>query len=386
MKTLLILAEESILAGWTKTGIAEVADSIANAMTDKFTVSVVCPDGNGAFIALCGGAAAYAPDVRKVRMFGVEYYLVQPARWAELAPEMVSRLAPDVLHSFAAPELLEKIVPRPERCVLTLDSADFVRGKERTLLQYDAITTVSKAYARELLSGGGELARILTEVDFRGLTNGILTPVFAPEKGLMLPAAYTADDLTGKAMCKARMCATYGILPGWTVYVTMCRLTANKGIDAALDALPDIRASGGILIVVGRGDAGIEARLRALTKADGLLWIDRWPSPVQAMPLLAGADFYLCPSGHESCGLMVMTAAHYGAIPVTTLHGGLADNMDAEIAVLIGDGGISGAAAEAAALYADEPALLAKRAACMRRDFSWATRRAGYLEVYGCSI
>lgn len=40
------------------------------------------------------------------------------------------------------------------------------------------------------------------------------------------------------------------------------------------------------------------------------------------------------------------------------------------------------AVSEVAALYAHPDALIAKRAACMERDFSWATRKAEYLEVY----
>ena len=56
--------------------------------------------------------------------------------------------------------------------------------------------------------------------------------------------------------------------------------------------------------------------------------------------------------------------------------------MDDEIAVIVGEDGMAGAVAEAAALYADKDALAAKRAACMARDFSWQTRKTGYLEVY----
>ena len=52
-----------------------------------------------------------------------------------------------------------------------------------------------------------------------------------------------------------------------------------------------------------------------------------------------------------------------------------------EIAVLVRDS-VAGAVSEAAALYANPDALVTKRAACMQKDFSWATRKAEYLEVY----
>lgn len=380
MKKLMILTDESILAGCARSGVAEVADSLANAMTADYAVSVVCPDGNGVFIRMAANLRQIADGVRACRLFGVDYYLL--ARWPEGLDTVAEAVGPDVLHNFAVPELLGALPTRPARCVYTIDQADFARGKENALAAYDAVTTVSKAYAAELLSGGDSLAETLADMDFRGITNGILEAVFAPEKGLLVPAKYTAEDQSGKATCKARLLRTYGISGNPCLYLMMCRLVRDKGLDDVLEAVHTIRDSGGFVIFVGRGDKEYESKLAALTRADGALWVKQRPSPMQAIPLLAGADYYLSPSIAEPCGLMPMTACRYGAVPVVTLAGGLADNMDDEIAVIVGEDGMAGAVAEAAALYADKDALASKRAACMGRDFSWATRRAGYLEVY----
>lgn len=382
MKKLLILTDESVLGGCARSGVAEVADSLANAMTPDYSVSVACPDGDGVFVRMAANLRPYAEGVRTCRLFGVDYYLVDRALWTERVLALVDELAPDILHSFAAPELLGKLERRPARCVYTVDQADFVRDKPEALAAYDAVTTVSETYARELLEGGDALAETLAGLDFRGVTNGILTPVFAPEKGLLVSARYSAGDQSGKAVCKQRLLRTYGIPGDPCLYLMMCRLVRDKGLDEVLEAVHAIRDSGGFTVIVGRGDRAYEQRLSALTRADGALWISKWPSPVQAIPMLAGADFYLSPSVTEPCGLMPMTACRYGAVPIVTLNGGLADNMDSEIAVIVGEEGMEGAITQAAALYADKAALTAKRAACMRRDFSWATRRAGYVEVY----
>lgn len=380
MKNLLIVTDESILAGCARSGVAEVADSLANAMTADYAVSVVCPDGDGVWARMAANLRQIADGVRACRLFGVDYYLL--SNWPEGLADVAEAVEPDVLHSFAAPELLGLLANRPARCVYTIDQADFVRGKEEALTAYDAVTTVSRAYAAELLSVGDTLAEALAKLDFRGITNGILTPVFAPEKGLLVPARYTAEDQGGKAACKEQLLRTYGISGNPCLYLMMCRLVRDKGLDDVLEAVHTIRDSGGFVIFVGRGDKEYESKLAVLTRADGVLWVRQRPSPMQAIPLLAGADYYLSPSISEPCGLMPMTACRYGAVPITTLKGGLADNMDGEIAVLVGEGGMTGAVAEAAALYADKDALAAKRAACMERDFSWAARRAGYLEVY----
>ena len=380
MKKLMMLTDESILAGCARSGVAEVADSLANAMTADYAVSVVCPDGDGIFVRMAANLRQVADGVRACRLFGVDYYLLR--HWPEGLADVASMVGPDVLHNFADPELLGALAKRPARCVYTIDKADFVRGKEEALTAYDAVTTVSCAYAAELLSGGDALAETLAGMNFRGITNGILTPVFAPEKGLLTAAKYTADDQSGKTLCKARLLCTYGIPGNPYLCLMMCRLVEDKGLDDVLDAVHTIRDSGGFTIFVGRGDKAYEDRLAALIRADGALWLPKWPSPMQAIPMLAGADFYLSPSVAEPCGLMPMTACRYGAVPIVTLNGGLADNMDNDIAIIVKTDGLAGAVAEAAALYADKPALAAKRAACMGRDFSWATRRAGYLEVY----
>lgn len=380
MKKLMILTDESILAGCARSGVAEVADSLANAMAADYATSVVCPDGDGPFIRMAADLRQIAGGVRACRLFGVDYYLL--SNWPEGLADVAEAAEPDVLHSFAAPELLGRLSVRPARCVYTIDQAGFVRGREAALRVYDAVTTVSRAYAAELLSGGDVLAETLAGMDFRGITNGICAAVFAPEKGLLLPARYTAEDQSGKAACKARLLRTYGIQGDPCIYLMMCRLVEDKGLDDVLDAVHTIRDSGGFTVIVGRGDKEYEDKLAALTRADGALWLAKWPSPMQAIPMLAGADFYLSPSIAEPCGLMPMTACRYGAVPVVTLAGGLADNMDDEIAVIVGEDGMAGAVAEAAALYADKDALAAKRAVCMNRDFSWATRKAGYLEVY----
>ncbi len=358
-----------------------MADSLANAMTGDCEVSVVCPNGNEKFLQFSGNLRQYTEGVRTCRLFAVTYYAVSRKIWPDRAMELVDELAPDIFHNFAASELLSQLTTRPARCIYTIDQKDFVKDKAEALSAYDAVTTVSEAYAQEILDGGDELAETLAGMDFRGITNGILTPIFAPEKGLLVSAKYSAKNLSGKAICKARLQTTYGI-GDVCIYLMMCRLVRDKGLDAVIESAHAIRDSGGFLLIVGKGDAEYEEKLHALTRDDGVLWLDKWASALQSIPMLSGADFYLSPSVTEPCGLMPMHAARFGCIPIVTLSGGLKDNFDSEVAVIVGEDGMETAITEAAELYADKDTLTAKRVACMDRDFSWATRKAGYLEVY----
>lgn len=80
---------------------------------------------------------------------------------------------------------------------------------------------------------------------------------------------------------------------------------------------------------------------------------------------------------------MPLKACRYGAIPIAAQTGGLAENLDERVAVMIGDGGLSDALDRAANLYDDPMRLIAKRKASMEADFSWKNRIRGYVEIYG---
>lgn len=380
MKRLLILTDESVLAGHYTCGIAEVADSIAASVTDLFTVAVYCPRGDDRFTRLTGETPqAVLPGVERVTIFGVEYWMDRD--FPQNAAAVMRAVGPDILHCFTCPEILDELAPRPERCVYTVEDLSYAAEHREAISRFDALTTVSKAHAETVKREVG--------LDTAGIVNGILTPAYAPEKGLMLPASYTAEDQEGKELCKASFARPYSLSLDKPVFLLMGRLVPEKGVDAAIDALPAIREGGGMLLVVGRGDGDIEGRLSRLGRPDGVIWVKRWVTPVQVVGYLAGADFLLNPSVREPCGLTAMKAARYGTVPVTTLAGGLRENMDEEIAVVI-RGAVSElgtalkeAVERALELYRDKEALRKKRAAGMGRDFSWTTRRAGYLELYG---
>ena len=382
MKKLVMLSHESIFSGYVLSGVAELVDSLANSLSKDYDVTVVCHDGNGILSSLTANAQKAVDGVRTSRFSSVTYHMIKPELWWKKVPDVVEQLHPDILHNFADPGMLRTLHTRPPKAIYTIDHAKFVLITAEFLTDYDSVTTVSKNYASELLNIGDNLSKVLSKVDFHGITNGILTPVFAPEKGLLIPAKYTADDQTGKRACKEKLLQTYGITGEPYICLMMCRLVRDKGLDDIFAAVETVRDSGGILVVVGKGDAAYERHLMNLRRSDGVMYVGRWASPIQAAPLAAGADFYICPSITEPCGLMPMTASRYGAIPIVTQNGGLADNFNDENAIIINENGVSDAILRASKLYTDKDALTAKRKICMEQDFSWKTRKAGYIELY----
>ena len=376
MKKLLICSNESIIAGKFSTGIGEVSDSLALALNKDYDVSVACLDGQGKIASLVGNRQEISQTIHCYTLMNTKFYLVRDG--GTLA-DVVNLLQPDILLNFADANLIDLVDNKPNRTVCVLDLVPKGAVDILALSKYDAITTVSKSYADLLLSQNNELSDLLKQKQFVGITNGILTEVLSPETGLMLPTKYSANFLLGKVVCKNKICEQYGIPKDRFLVVVMGRLIEEKGAQEIIDSIRLIHERGGFVIIAGYGSTQYIQQLDQFTHDDGLIWIPHSVSPPAMLPILAGADFLLYPSKIDACGLMPMTACRYGTIPITTLNGGLADNMNEEIAVIITT--LEETFTRVAELYQNKSLLQAKRKAAMTTDFSWNTRKQGYLEV-----
>ncbi|MFN3280703.1 MAG: glycogen synthase GlgA [Tabrizicola sp.] len=197
------------------------------------------------------------------------------------------------------------------------------------LVTADWITTVSPTYAAELMRpefGMGLQGVIAARgAVVSGILNGVDTAVWDP--GAEDPP-FGPKSLAGKAASRAAICAEFGLTVPGPLAIVVSRLTDQKGIDLLPEVVPDFVLGGGGLIVLGSGDPGLESAMRHLA--------DRFPGRVatrigydEALShrLFAGADAVLVPSRFEPCGLTQMYGLRYGALPVVSLVGGLADTV-----------------------------------------------------------
>lgn len=213
------------------------------------------------------------------------------------------------------------------------------------LLYADRISTVSPTYAREIATPefGCGLDGVLRDrgADVRGILNGVDRALWNPATDRAIAARYDASSLAGKAYCKAALQREFGLpeRADAPLLGVVSRLTAQKGLDLLLGALPAWVERGGQLVVQGSGEPALEQALRAAAA--------RHPRQValhlgydepRAHRVVAGADVIVVPSRFEPCGLTQMYGLRYGTLPLVRRVGGLADTVvDADDAALADD-------------------------------------------------
>lgn len=219
-------------------------------------------------------------------------------------------------------------------CLEFYDRLNLLKGGIATA---DMVSTVSPTYAAEILSPehGFQLDGILRHQAargrLRGILNGIDTNEWNPAADPELPATFTADNLAGKAICKAELQEEFGLKcdPKIPLIGVVSRLAAQKGLDVFLSVIDGLLADNRAQIVVlGSGDPGLQEWVNHYARAyPGRFgaWIGY--NNRLAHLIEAGADFFAMPSRYEPCGLNQMYSMRYGTLPIVRSTGGLEDTV-----------------------------------------------------------
>jgi starch synthase len=268
------------------------------------------------------------------------------------------------------------------------------------ILYADAVTTVSPRYAREIQTpefgcGLDGLLRVRSGA-LRGILNGIDETSWNPSFDTGIAARYGPEDLSGKAICKAKLRKIFGFPsgpPDSPLIGMVSRLAGQKGFDLLVESFPALFAREIRLVVLGTGETAIEEGLKRAQKRFPLSLGLRiaYDDPL-ARKILAGSDMFLIPSRYEPCGLTQMYCQKYGSVPIVRATGGLDDTVD-DFRPETGFGtGFKFEAAESRALvesvrravraYRDRPLWKKIIRAGMTRDFSWRRSGEAYLELY----
>jgi len=220
---------------------------------------------------------------------------------------------------------------------LSIDGVEYFGGVgylKAGLRLADAITTVSPTYAREIMTPefGMALDGLLRSraSAVHGILNGIDDRIWNPGTDAALAQTYSALRIDMRARNKTALQTKLGLTPGLDppLLGVVSRLSDQKGLDLLLHALPGFIARGGQLALLGSGERSLQEGFAAAASA--------WRGSIGCMfgydeklahLFQGGADFIVVPSRFEPCGLTQLCALRYGAPPIVSRVGGLADTV-----------------------------------------------------------
>ncbi len=286
-----------------------------------------------------------------------------------------------------------------------IESNGMVNLMKAGLCHATKISTVSPTYANEIrtVEGGFGLSSMLwfRAGDLVGILNGIDDESWDPARDRALPANYSATNLAGKAVCKAKLQEHFGLepKPGVPVFGVVSRLASQKGLDLLAEALPAIMDRMEIqLVLLGNGDSRLENTFRWAADAyRGRCGVQIGFDSALARLIQAGSDGFVMPSRAEPCGLTQMYAMRYGTLPIVRATGGLVDTVQNFVeGQPVGTGFVFGDATVnalrdtigwACATYYDRPAEFAGlRQRAMAQDFSWRSSATHYVDLYRWAV
>ncbi len=277
------------------------------------------------------------------------------------------------------------------------DTVNYLRGG---LSYTDAITMVSPTYAEEVKNPffGEGLQDVLCRRQsiMRGILNGIDKKMYDPEKDKAIKNHFSADDMSGKAICKRKLQKELGLAENADIPVIAMigRLTSQKGCDLVMRVFREIMGLGAQFIILGTGDKKYEDALKgfAYEYGDNFKLLLRFDEALSHR-IYAGADMFLMPSVFEPCGLSQMISMAYGTLPIVRETGGLKDTVH-PYNKFTGEGnGFSFAhinahemlftLKDAVALYRENKEAWKKlQETAMKEDFSWDKPSIEYKKLY----
>jgi starch synthase len=274
---------------------------------------------------------------------------------------------------------------------------NFLKG---ALTYSDFITTVSRKYSQEIQTAeyGFGLEGVLRDraSTVTGILNGVDYDEWSPQTDKFIAAKYSAQDLSGKAMCKHDLLAAFGIptadvkLP---VIGVVSRFAAQKGFDLIAQIADRLAREEMIVVALGAGDKTYEEMFLRLNK--------QFPKKIAvkvaydnavAHQIEAGADMFLMPSRYEPCGLNQIYSLKYGTVPIVRATGGLDDTIEPWDARTGKGTGFKFSEYNGESLlltikhalsaYRDQTSWQALMRNGMNKDFSWNASAREYGKIY----
>jgi len=264
----------------------------------------------------------------------------------------------------------------------------------------DALTTVSKKYAKEIQTPeyGFGLEEHIRAYSYKlfGILNGVDYDEWNPEIDHYIVKNYSINSLEDKIENKRELQDIFGLVPSDEVALIgfVGRFAKQKGIELISSCIEGLLQLDVQIVMLGSGEKWAEGFFSDIAYR----FPERFGCFVGynnelAHKIEAGSDMFLMPSLFEPCGLNQIYSLKYGTLPIVRATGGLDDTIvNYEAGKNVGNG-FKFYEASANALYhtvkwavevykdeKDEFVKMQKRA--MKEHFSWIDSAKRYQEVY----
>ena len=295
-------------------------------------------------------------------------------------------------------EFLSYVLGMDEGMRNVLTYGDCLNFLKSAIVLCDKITTVSKTYSFEIRYAyyAHGLEKILEENSYKlcGITNGINTDIFNPNKDKNIYVNYKAGEVLKKQDNKLALQKDLGLEqnPDIPMVSMITRL-----VDLVECVSKEIMDLGVQFVVVGTGDEKYENHFRHMAYVyPGKVSANIKFDTALASKVYAGSDIFLMPSKSEPCGLSQLIAMRYGTIPVVRETGGLFDTVPAlNTDTLDGHGftfkvynahDMLDAVRRAVDFYHDKVKYTKVVKNIMKYDCSWKKAASEYINVYNSII
>ncbi len=274
----------------------------------------------------------------------------------------------------------------------------------RGIMHADAVSTVSKSYAKEIMTPeyGEGLDKLICELREKifGIINGIDYDEMNPATDALLEKNYDIKSLDDRFFNKEALQKEFDLKVDRSIPVLgfVGRLDSQKGVDLMVSVLNKILHRYEVQFVeVGGGDGWLTELLQNL-KNSYPQKVGIYPYPNFTLPRLifGGSDIILFPSRFEPCGVVQLEAMRYGAVPLVRGVGGLKDTVTSfDVVSQKGTGfvfddfdefALYGEIVRALEIYKN-PVLWRKlQINAMKADFSWSYSAREYEKLYRRAI
>jgi len=338
--------------------------------------------------------------------------------WQSALIPLYQKLKPSPAGALGHPKVLltihnlayQGVFPESQWKFLNLDKGEFFNSAfleyygqinflKGGIVSADAVTTVSRRYAREILTPdyGCGLEGVLRQRQehLTGILNGVDYEEWNPEMDPHIARNYSAIERSGKETCKEDLQKAFCLPRRSSVPLlgVVARLVDQKGVDLLLktaDAMAGLELQ---LVILGTGPEPYESALAAMASRWGNVAVKIGFDNVLAHRIEAGADLFLMPSRYEPCGLNQIYSLKYGTIPIVRATGGLDDTIeDFDPRTGSGNGfkfieytgqALLEALRRALVVYRRKAAWEQLVTNAMGCDFSWAGSAREYRALYG---